>query len=294
MKKVVDIKKFRNLHIIPHIKDTLIFFIPTIAASVYSVLDKSVINWITHSETENGYYEQAWKILMIFDSLIQALATVSAPRMANLYANGKMDEVRERTNYSFQFMMFFAFPCSFGMTAIASRFVPIFFGAGYEGTISILYVFTPLVVIQGMSVYIDGLYLVPTGKRLQSAIIVCIGSALNFGLNIIMVLKLSALGAAVATLITETFITTAMMFLGREIIDWKHFWINFSKYCLISAVMAMSLAIINYIIMPNNLLGLILDVIIGIAIYVGICAATKDKMFAEIFGIFKNKLCSKN
>lgn len=45
-----------------HFKEVIIYFIPTIAASIYSVLDKSMINWITHSEAENGYYEQAHKV----------------------------------------------------------------------------------------------------------------------------------------------------------------------------------------------------------------------------------------
>ena len=290
LKDIVDFRGLKRINIKRHIKDTLIFFIPTIAASVYSVLDKSVINWITHSESENGYYEQAWKILMIFDSAIQALSVVTAPRMANLYAKGNIGEVRKRINHSFEFLLFIAFPCAFGMASIANRFVPVFFGSGYEGVIPILYVFMPLIVIQGTSVYIDGLYLVPTGKRFQSALIVCFGSGINFFLNIFMVLKFSALGAAIATLLTETFITSAMMALGKTIIDWNKFWHLFFKYLSFSFFMAVVIVILNHFVIPYNLFGLIIDILIGVGIYILLCTLFKDRMFYELLNFIKIKL----
>lgn len=55
--------KFKDLKILPHFKQTFIYFIPTIATSVYTLLDRTLIGVITGSEVENGYYAQAEKII---------------------------------------------------------------------------------------------------------------------------------------------------------------------------------------------------------------------------------------
>ena len=46
-----------------HFHETAIYFIPTIATSIYTSMDKTLIGLITHSAAENAYYEQATKIV---------------------------------------------------------------------------------------------------------------------------------------------------------------------------------------------------------------------------------------
>mgnify|MGYP002508534003 CR=1 FL=1 len=65
----------------------------------------------------------------------------------------------------------------------------------YGKTVSILYVFSPLVIILGLSVYLDGLYLVPSGQRGKSAMAVCLGAGLNLGLNLVLVIWWKSVGA---------------------------------------------------------------------------------------------------
>ncbi len=44
------------------IYEKLIYFIPTVATSVYAVLDKTLIGLMTQDDAQNGYYQQADKI----------------------------------------------------------------------------------------------------------------------------------------------------------------------------------------------------------------------------------------
>lgn len=233
----VDFPPIRSLNPKRHLKEVFVFFIPTIAASVYSILDKSVINWVTHEEVENGYYEQAYRVLTVANVLVQSLAGVAAPRMTYVLSAGKTEEFREKLNRSLELMLMVACPAAFGIAAIAPRFVPLFFGAGFEKTEQILYVFAPLVVVLGFSVYLDGLYLVPAGKRFESAKIICEGAALNLVLNLLMVIKWKAVGAAAATLITEGFIMLLMLRLSRQEIDARRVGKSLCRYGLISALM---------------------------------------------------------
>ena len=52
----------------------------------------------------------------------------------------------------------------FGVVAIASDFVPVFFGEGYEPVIDLLYLMAPLIVIIGISNCIGTQYYTPIGK----------------------------------------------------------------------------------------------------------------------------------
>lgn len=279
----------RELNCMRHMKDIMIFFIPTIAASVYSILDKSVINWVTHEEAQNGYYEQAYKILQICNVLVQTLATVSAPRMSNIFANGSEQELKKRLNKAIEFMLMLSMPVAFGVCGIAKTFVPVFFGAGYDPVVKILYVFMPMVVVLGFSVYLDGMYLVPSGKRLQSAMAVIAGSCSNLVLNFALVTYWGAFGAAIATLLTEVLVSTIMIVLSKKMIDWVHIVKSMIKYCLCSVLMFGIVCSVSMIPL-NQFLSLILQIASGIGTYFVILLIVKDKMLYEYLELLKSKI----
>jgi O-antigen/teichoic acid export membrane protein len=287
--KKIDLHK---LNLMRHMKDIMIFFIPTIAASVYSILDKSVINWVTHDASQNGYYEQAYKILQLCNVLVQTLSTVSAPRMSNVFANGSTEEFKDRLNKSLQFMLMISMPVAFGVCAIAQTFVPLFFGSGYDPVITILYVFMPLVVVLGFSVYLDGMYLVPSGKRLQSAMAVIVGSCFNLFLNFILVTYWGALGAAIATLLTEVLVSGIMIFLSKDMIEWRSLGMSMMKYLACSMVMFGIVFLISKIQLLSYV-SLILQVACGVLSYFVILLILKDNLIMEYIILFKRKIKKK-
>jgi len=84
--------KIKNLKIFSHLKETFIYFIPTIATSIYTVLDKTLIGLITNDIKENGYYEQASKIINMIKVLtFTSLNTVLGSRNAYLFAKENYD-----------------------------------------------------------------------------------------------------------------------------------------------------------------------------------------------------------
>ena len=63
--KCISRVKIKSLNIQKHLKNTLVYFVPTIATSIYTVLDKVMLGILTNGTVENGYYEQANKIINI-------------------------------------------------------------------------------------------------------------------------------------------------------------------------------------------------------------------------------------
>lgn len=280
IKKYVDFVPWKEIHLKRHLKDIGIFFIPTIAASVYSILDKSVINWITNDVSENGYYEQANKILIIANVFVQSLSNVAAPRMSNLFSKNNIDEFKGKLNKAVEFMLLISLPTAFGVSAIANRFVPLFFGSGFEKTEYILYIFMPMVVVLGFSVYLDGMYLVPSGRRAESAKAVCIGSATNLFLNIIFVYFYKSIGAAIATLVTECVVSGLMIWMSRKMIEWKKIVSHAKNYLFAGVVMFCLVRILGRII-SNDIICVGVQIAIGAVIYGAVLMVLKDDLVYE-------------
>lgn len=291
--KYIDKPPFKELQFSKHFKDVFIYFIPTIAGSVYQILDKSVINWVTHSNSENGYYEQAYRIVSIFFGIVQSMATVSAPRMAREFYNGELDKVKYRLNRSLKFMLFLSVPISLGMAAVAPTFVPLFLGDGFDKTTYILYVFTPLTIVVGLSFYIDTMYLVPTGQRIRSAIYTTIGSIANLILNFFFVLQYASIGAAIATLLTEILITVLMIRRAYTVLDLKEVTVSFFKYLIPSLVMFVIVRIVASISLQSNFVSLIMQILSGIFIYFIAMVIEKDAFMVEIKQMILSKILKK-
>ena len=56
--------RWKELTFKNHFKETLVYFIPTIATSIYTVLDKTLLGLITNDAAQKGYYQQAEKLII--------------------------------------------------------------------------------------------------------------------------------------------------------------------------------------------------------------------------------------
>ena len=99
----VNIKELKPIH---HLKPCLRLFVPTIAISVYTMLDKTMIGSMIQgemtviengvevvkkiSDVESGYYNQAEKIVKLLITVVSALGTVMIPRNSYYFANGDL------------------------------------------------------------------------------------------------------------------------------------------------------------------------------------------------------------
>lgn len=281
--------KMKNLKILRHLKPTVMLFIPQIATQVYTVLDKTMIGTMIADKSEVGYYEQAQKIIKLLMTIATSLGTVMMPRIAATYSKGDKEKVREYMNTSFSFIMLLAFPLMFGIISVANKFVPLFYGSGYEKVVPLMCVISPIIVFIGLSNVIGTQYLLPTKQQSKYTFSVVIGALVNFILNIVLIKKYASIGASIATVIAEFCVTLTQFILIRNSIKFKNVLSMIYKYVIASVIMFMvSMTIGNYI--SSNILSIFVQVVISIVIYLGILIVMRDKMIKEGINIVKNKL----
>lgn len=244
--KILDKPSFKEIRVFRYWKDSLIYFLPQIATSIYTVLDKTMLGIIAQSEAENGYYEQTYKIIQISLIVMTSLNAVMAPRMAYLFGKGEKEEFRNRLKSSFHFLFMLSLPIVFGLIAVGPDFSSVFFGEGYEKVRLLLPLFAPIILIIAISNCLGEQCLIPTGKRAKSAIFLWVGAAVNFVLNLITITLWQSTGAAISSIIAELTITIAFMVLSRKLIALKTIAKISVKYFISALVMFAVLLVMNF------------------------------------------------
>lgn len=234
----------RQLRPFVHLKETMVYFIPTIATSVYTILDKTMLGWFADGDkSQNGYYEYATGFVNMSKILIMSFNAVMSARMSYLFGAGRLDEVRERIQSSLDFVLLLAVPITLGLSGIAAGFVPWFLGDAYLPVIPLMYVCSPLVFVVGLSDCLGSQILTPAGLRAKSARVIVGGAVVNFIMNLILIPGFQSYGAAAASVAAECFITFLYLRLGKEFVTlallWKYSWRRLiAGLCMFASVTA--------------------------------------------------------
>ena len=276
MPRFLDPVDFRTLKIRRHLKETLVYFIPSVATSIYTVLDKTLIGEITRNEAENGNYDKVVQIINIMKALtFTALNSVLGARISFLFAEKKYDEIRRRIETSINYILFMGLAIGFGLAGVAPRFIPWFLGPGYDRSVMMLIMMSPIVVIIGVSNCLGSQYYTPSGKRAQSARFIIAGSVVNLILNLILIPRFWGYGAIAASLIAELTITILYITFAGEsfhpVVLLRDGW----KKLIAAALMFAAVRLIDPY-FNSNFIALVCEVCLGGAIYIAVQFILRD------------------
>lgn len=272
-----------------HWKLSIIYFVPTIASSVYHVLDKTMIGWITKSAYENGYYEQAHKIEQVLLTVIISLATVTVPRIANLINKGERNKIKHICSETVQFVQLISIPMMIGMIVVAPRFIPIFLGDGFEDAVILLQLFSILFVVVGLSNTIGKQCIIAVGNQSKFNFCTICGAVCNIFANIILIYMFAAVGATIASVLAETVVLILSMYFGREYLDFGKIGLSTVKYGFSGIVMGTMISYIDKIHMSSDVLIIGVQVCVGCIVYLALLLLLRDEMFYKYLHKFIRK-----
>ena len=281
--------KIKDLKIFRHLKPTISLFIPQIAIQVYTLLDKTMIGTIISDKSEVGYYEQAQKVVKMLLTIITSLGTVMMPRIANTFASGNKEKVKEYMKKSFRMVFFLGFPLIFGLISASDAFVPFFFGSGYEKTGTIMKVISPIILFIGLSNVTGTQYLLPTKRQKEYTLSVVFGACVNFVMNSLLIGRYGAIGASIGTVIAELTVTSVQLYYTRKDFDFKKVIGLTRNYLFASIIMFVCCKVTAHFI-TSNVISIIAQVVVGACIYGVILLIMKDEFLKEILEKLKGKL----
>ena len=286
--KYISKVKLKELKVFRHFKPTVELFIPQIATQIYTVLDKTMIE----DKSEVGFYEQAQKIVKLLLTIATSLGTVMVPRMASTFASGDRLKLKEYMNRSFRFVLLIAFPIMFGIISVSNKFVPIFYGNGYDKVTYLIMIISPILLAIGLSNVVGTQYLLPTKQQRKYTISVVIGAFTNLFFNFILIKLFKSIGASIATVIAECIVTSVQFYLIRNEFKFTDV-LKIAKNYFIASIIMFTISVGINLLIYNRILSIAVQVIISGCVYVGILFAIKDEMIYQGIDLIKNKFLRK-
>ncbi len=278
LRKYVSFKIVKPKDVFKHLKPNLVLFLPVVANNMLHYFDKIMLG-VMAPESELGCYDNAEKLLTIPNSIVTALGAVMLPRVSNYVANGKKDDIQELIRKTLLFVVFVSTALAFGISSVSKEFVPFFFGKGYDLVIPLVYVLAPYVILISWATMLKTQVLLPNKMDKVFVFCLCLGAATNAVLNFILIPYLGAIGAAIATTISEALIVIVETVIGsRKYQLWK-FVLNALPFFVIGTIMSISIWNISF---SMNVVTLIVKIVIGAFIYLSLSFLYMNKFHRDV------------
>lgn len=276
---------WKNLNIFKHFWPSLVLFIPQIATQVYLVLNKTMLGSII-SVQSSGYFDQSDKIVKMILAVVTATGTVMLPHVANAFANGNKEKTKEYLYSSFSFVSVVSVPMMFGLIVLSAKFVRLFLTVKFSEVVPIMMIESIVILLIAWSNAIGTQYLLPTKQTRSFTLSVVLGAIVNLIANIPLILMYGAIGASVATVLSEFSVTLYQLISVRNQIEYKRLFEDIYKYLVSGIIMFFALFYFDKA-MSTSWVSLIIETIIGGLIYLTGLFLLRVKIFSKIKLILK-------
>lgn len=286
----INIRKIINkpdkLEIKKHIKSVLNFFIPQIAAIIYSIVDKIMLGIIGTNIKEVSFYEQASYIVKTILMIITITNSIMVSKISYEYNKKNLEKIKTYLTNTINFIWIIGIPITFGICAVIKNFVPWFYGKEYLSVINLVYIMSPLIIIIGFNNLIGIQFLVSTKNQNKYILAVSIGAITNFILNLILIPKLNSIGATIASVISETIILLIEIYFFKKIIKDIKIFRKSLKYIIFGIIMFV-VAFLSGNMFKSTIYGTFFQIIIGTITYIILLLISKDKFILNYLKTIK-------
>jgi len=206
----------------PTIKRALPFAISGIFLMIYFWIDRVMLSLIRGNAVV-GYYSAAYNLVNALTLIPSAFVISIYPLMSNYFKTSK-NSLNKLYQHSVRYMYILGLPIATGTVLLSRRIIYIVYGSEFMPSAYALNV----LILAGFFVFVDivlGKMLLSINRENVNMINAGVGAVLNVILNLLLIPKMSLIGAAVATVVTEFyFFLVASYFISKA-----QYKIKFSK-----------------------------------------------------------------
>ena len=274
-----------------HIKPLFVLFLPTIAISLYKYMDKIMIGMLS-DKVQLGLYENAEKVILLPLTIISSFGTVMIPRISNMLAGDDRDNTIRYTKLSTFYVMCLAYALTFGFAATAQIFAPVYWGAEFTLSGTIMMGLSLTIPFVSFASIIRTQYLIPAERDREYVWSVFGGAISNLVLNTLLIPKLGAMGATIGTIAAETVVCIMQCVSVRKMLPlWK--MIRQSIPFLFFGISMFAVVYTMGIRMGTGIVTLLVQIAVGVIIYVAETAiyltAIKEPLFISMIARIKKR-----
>ena len=246
--KYIYLYPVKNYNLKRHLKPVLIFFAMSCATTVYNNLDTVMLGFMK-TDIDVGYYNAAIKIKTVLISFVTSLGVVLLPRASYYIEQGMNESFLTITKKAINFVFIIASPLMVYFIIFSQECVVFLFGSAYENSILPMQIIMLTLLIIGLSNIMGIQMLVPLGKEKIVLYSEIAGAIVDLFLNMILIPKMAAVGAAIGTLSAECIVWVVQFFYLRKVIYKTYMTVHYSALCLaifLSIISSLWIKIFNF------------------------------------------------
>lgn len=271
------------------IKPYLAFGLPMLPSYLFGWIinssDRYVIEYFMDFASV-GVYSASYSIGGIILVFMGPISMVLYPTILKLWEENKIEEVKTHLQYSLKYYLMLAIPATFGLSVLAKPLLVSLTTSQFAyGSVLI-----PIIAISSIffSFYSINMYILATAKKTKIiGALLGIAAIVNIVLNIIFVLLIGILGAAISTLISFVILSFLMYYFAVNIVKFELGFVFILKSILASFIMSFLIFVYN----PPGMITVLISIVFATGVYFGLLILLRGisieelKFFKSLFKI---------
>lgn len=259
-----DVIGNKNIFLKKHLFGMLILFVPILATNIYTLMDELMLGNLSMMG-QVGLYACAMRIMYIPLAIITPLSSMMLPYISAIKSKGKKVKSEDREK-ALLFTIWIGIACAMGLFYIAPDIIELFFSEEYIGAIVLIKIMAFYTFFYSLSQILRDMYFLPNHKDNLFVLTVFAGIPINLSLNILMIPKMGAEGAAWATIISEFLVLLLRLIIVRKEINWKYIYKDSFVFVLSAVVMYFTILIFELNV-NIPIVDFFVDIIICVLVY---------------------------
>ena len=220
LRKFVTFQKTGTYQFKQHLKHIMVFFAMSAGASIYLNLDVVMLRFLQSNEAV-GYYNAGIKVKTVLVTCVTSLGTVLLPRLSYYIETADKKAFQLMVGKAFRFVFVAASAVTVYFSIFARESILLLSGEAFLPAVGPMMILMPTVLLIGLSNVTGIQILTPNGREREVMYTIWGGAILDFVLNLIVIPKFSANGAALSTLLAEGMVLLLQCWFLRDVL-WSY------------------------------------------------------------------------
>ncbi len=284
---IFSVRRFLNfrvrekLEFRKHLQPVFVLFFSSIAIIIFSMLDTSMVGFLK-DDIEVGYYSAATKIVRMIRDLFPAISAVLCSRVSIYYAQNNFEKIKDVSKKILDLFYAFSIPICMGLILLMEPVVLLMCGKEFLSAVSVGQVMAPLVILSSVSGYLSGCILISFGREKIYMFVEMGAALLDVVLNFVFIPKYGALGAAIATMITEAAMFIIFHYFTRGVLIGVKIIKNLLEYIFSAIVMSFVILLELHFLKTEYIFTLLICFVSGVVTYGGLLLLMRNSFVLEM------------
>lgn len=248
-----------------HTKPLLTLFVAVVAATLYTVFDKTLLGIMATKEAV-AYYEYSDKIINIPKTFITIISTVLFPKACQCASLKDFDGMHRNMEKSVTITGLIGFASCFGLLAIANQFALLYYGEEFAVCGEIISLMTPLILIIGIGETARSQYIYPLKMDMVMVKVLFFNAAVNLSISAALIPSMGIRGAVFGTITAETSGLIIELIIVRKYVSMKWLICENLPFAIIGLLMFLIVRAVSAF-LGIGWISLILQILIGAVSY---------------------------